>query len=85
MKAIAPNGKAIIGTAELTPGTALISEGSWVLNKDGVLEFEFLGETEMDWDGQYTKETPQGRMLFVDEDGNEWPDDEIKLVEDDGQ
>ena len=81
MKAIAPNGSPIIGTADLVPGNALIAGCSWFQDEDGNLAFEWKGETEMCWDGQYTRTDERGKTVYVAEDGTEWPEDQIKLVD----
>jgi hypothetical protein len=61
---------------------ALIDERSWKRLPDGSLDFEWVGQTVLCWDGQYTKER-DGKDLYVDENGEEWTADEIRLVEDD--
>lgn len=81
---IAPNGKLIIATADFVPGNAQIAD---VTRKpDGSLEIDFAGETELCWNGQYTATTRRkinGKWksvdLYVDEDGNQWPENELKL------
>jgi hypothetical protein len=82
MKAISPTGALIVGSADWVPGNALIEERSWKRLPDGSLDFEWVGETVLCWDGQYTKER-DGKDLYVDEDGEEWTADEVRLVEDD--
>ncbi len=77
MKAISPTGALIVGSADWVPANALI-EG----HPDGSVDFEGVGETVLWWDGQYTNER-DGEDLYVDEDGEEWTADEIRLVEDD--
>jgi hypothetical protein len=54
MQAYAPNGKRIVGTLELVPGTAGISEGTWERDPAGGFKFEYDGETKMCWDAQET-------------------------------
>lgn len=79
-KLIAPNGKEIIGTSALVPGTAHI-EGAY-RKSDGGLEVGWSGYTEMDWDNQVTETDPDtGELLFVDEDGGIWLESALKLSE----
>ncbi len=82
MKAISPTGAPIVGSSDWVPGNALIEERSWKRLPDGSVDFEWVGETVLCWDGQYTNER-DGEDLYVDEDGEEWTADEIRLVEDD--
>ncbi len=80
MRAISPNGYDIIGTDELVPGTALIVDGTYERGKDGILDFEWDGETKMFWDGQRTVEDANGERLFVDTEGELWPESKVQLV-----
>jgi|ERR1051326_8512843 hypothetical protein len=82
MKAISPTGSPIVGSADWVPGNALIEEGSWKWLPDGSFDFEWVGETVLCWDGQYTR-ARDGKDLYVDEDGEEWTADEIRLVAND--
>lgn len=79
MKAIAPNGLEIIGTADLIPGTSLILHDGFTQREDGSLEVEWHGETKVHWGGQCTKQN-NGKNIYVDEHGNEWAEDQLKLV-----
>lgn len=85
MKATSPTGVAIWGTKELVPGVAVTSENTFSRKPDGRLDFDYAGETELDWDNQRTVEK-NGHTVFVDADGDEWNEDQIVLVdgEDDG-
>jgi len=70
-----PNGSKIIGTAELIPGTAMIIS----IDDDG--HPEYTGETELDWDNQWTK-TRDDKFLFIDDDGYLWTFNQLmKLVD----
>jgi hypothetical protein len=82
MKAISPTGTTIVGTVETIPGTANIEETSFLLDINGVLCFEYSGGTDVDWDEQETV-TVNGKRQFVDEGGDVWGEDKIKLVEND--
>lgn len=75
----APNGLLIEGTAEWTPGTALLSDVT--RQSDGTLDYDYEGETKMFWDGQITERNRHGETIFVDSDGNEWPESALHLVE----
>lgn len=66
---LAPNGKAIVGTYERVPGTALA--GTVTVADNGAIEPDYDGTTEMDWDAQTTVRKG-GRRLWVDEDGHLW-------------
>jgi hypothetical protein len=53
MKAFSPTGSPIVGTADLIPGNALIQEFHKL--PDGTLEIDWASETDVCWDGQFTK------------------------------
>lgn len=72
-----PNGSAIIGTSDMVPATALISG----INDDG--SPEYAGESQVDWDNQSIK-MRDGKILFIDEDANEWTFDQLVKVEAEG-
>ena len=78
MKAYAPNGAQIIGTAELTPGTALTMDDSFERDASGSISYDYAGETKMHWDGQETIER-NGKVVLIDENGEEWTEDQIEL------
>src|SRR5260370_5016375 len=82
MNSMSSVGALSFGSADWVPGNAFIEERSWKRLPDGSLDFEWVGETVLCWDGQYTNER-DGKDLYVDEDGEEWTADEIRLVEDD--
>jgi hypothetical protein len=79
MKLVAPNGKEICGTSEELPGVALIREDSFGRDESGNLVWDWDGETKILWDGQRTSRI-NGKILFVDGDGNEWGEYELRLV-----
>lgn len=72
-------GKPVVGTYEMVPARADIMDGSFKLGEDGELEFDYAGESKMFWDGQETQCNDKGRMIFLDEDGNELTVDDIEL------
>jgi hypothetical protein len=78
MYAYSPNGSPIVGTLETIPGTAQIQHGSFQRDKDGSLDFGWCGETDVFWDGQETVER-DGKRVFVDKDGHEWTENQLKL------
>mgnify|MGYP001600197707 CR=1 FL=1 len=126
MKAISPTGSPIIGTADMVPANALAF--NFERTSDGSLTLEWAGQSDMCWNGQYTKQTGGAeyaaedllaaakaalddlygipgtdlssfaqavrdqlkaaiamaeaprQTIFVDEEGEEWPEDQIKLV-----
>ena len=75
---VAPNGLVIRGTLERLCGVALIHKCRLA---NGRLEFEFYGETEIWHDETRTAEDEKGETLFVDTEGNEWPENQLKLVD----
>lgn len=80
MKLIAPNGKRIVGTAE----SMLVTYGIDVLgrNPDGSINFEHNGENK-EYDETAEQRTDEnGESLFTDEDGVDWPESRLTLVED---
>lgn len=85
----APDGSKIIGTLERIPGVANIQHDSFKLDADGKIDFQWQGGTDVDWDGQVTifrrnPEWDKGRAperVFVDEDGGEWLESELTLVD----
>ncbi|AXK43954.1 hypothetical protein [Erythrobacter aureus] len=80
MYAFAYDGTPIKGTLETLPGTARITEDSFKANPEGMLEYEHQGGTDIDYDGQETVER-DGKKMYVDEDGDAWPENEIVLHE----
>lgn len=67
---VAPNGSPIIGTADLTPGTALAD--TFAVEADGQLTPHYTGTTEMQWDEQRTRLAPDGAIHVVAQDGQVW-------------
>lgn len=73
-KWVSPTGSEIVGTSDSLLATALISD----INEDGTPEY--IGESEIHWDTQET-ETRDGKILFVDDDGEEWTFDQLKQMD----
>jgi hypothetical protein len=82
MQAYSPTGVLITGTYEMCPCRANIQLGSFQRAKDGTLIFEWEGSSDMFWDGQ-TAETRDGKVIYLDENGDEWLEDQIVLREED--
>jgi hypothetical protein len=74
----APNGIEISGTSEILPATALIDS----INDDGTPNY--AGESKLWWDDQKTK-TRDGKILFVDESGEEWTFDQLTPIQEEGE
>ena len=81
MKAIAPNGKKIIGTADIVECTALIVPGTFSMNEEtGDFDFDYEGNSDIDLNSQRPRMFDLQRA-FVDEDGQIWVESLITLVE----
>lgn len=91
MKAFAPNGSQILGTLERLSGRAEITADSFEKEPGGGLAFGWTGETEIFYDDQETVMRSGGivegeeavQRVFLAEDGTEWLEDNILLVDDD--
>ena len=84
MRRISPEGKTIIGTLEVMSGVALIDGAELLDKKEGRDRFEldYEGSTSIYWDSQKTVRQAAQRV-FLDEDGGEWLEGVLRLVEDD--
>ncbi len=71
-------GVAIQGTLESLSGVAGIT--SAVRKEDGSLDVDHEGGTKICWDDQRTRKSPAGEDIFVTEDGDEVPANQVKLV-----
>ena len=71
---ISPTQKAIIGTYETVPGTALATV---TLDEHGVIHVAHEGETKIHWDAQ-EPEQALGQRVLVDEDGELWLEGECQ-------
>jgi hypothetical protein len=65
-----PKGHAIQGTLDTIPGIALIN------GIDDKGEPEYMGETDVIWDGQETQ-VRDGKILYVCTEGHEWTFDQL--------
>lgn len=74
-----PTGVLILGTYDMVPGCALIQDPR--KDENGNLEFDYAGETRLYWDAQETQTDGRGSRLFVDENGDTWPESALTLVE----
>lgn len=77
-KLYAPNGKQIIGTSESLLGTAMIV-GPIVRGTDNTFEFQY-DETKIHWDTITTETNVNGSRKFMDDDGGEWPESDLRLI-----
>ena len=82
MALISPEGTRIIGTLERLSGRAEIVLDSIRANPQGGFTFEYEGTTEVFWDGQET-EVRDGERVFLDEEGNEFTENTLRLVPED--
>ncbi|MCW5591034.1 MAG: hypothetical protein KIS74_02945 [Burkholderiales bacterium] len=75
---VTPTGRRLRGTLESLTGTAEVSDV--VRKDDGTIEIEWSGYTQVWWDGQETA-TENGQRLWVDSEGETWPEDKLIFVE----
>jgi hypothetical protein len=75
---IAPNGAEIVGTAEKLYATAWIQDPR--RRKGGGFEFDYAGESAIRWDSQVTCRDENDERLFVDSEGDQWPESSLKLA-----
>lgn len=80
MYALAPNGKLIIGTADLIPALGYVHSDSFVRNANGTLTAEHTGRSRVYWDGQ-EREKHDNQPVYLDETGEEWRADQITLLD----
>lgn len=80
MKLVCPYGVQILGTLYHIPATTIIDHETVSRKKDGTFAFEFAGGSKIDWDGQETV-VRNGFRVFVDEEGNTWTEDQLRLIE----
>lgn len=79
MRAYAPNGNLIVSSKEIIPAAAMIRVDSFRKREDGSIGFEYLGETEKFYDDQTTITNAEGKVIFIDADGDEWSEDQLEL------
>ena len=75
---VAPSGHAIVGTLDRIPGIAKIN-GASRNGETGEYDLDWEGHTEVLWNDQVTIYRQKERV-FVDEDGGEWLESDLKLV-----
>jgi len=78
LKLVSPQGTQITGTLERLSGRANIVPGSARRDSIGGLEFDYEGLTEIFWSDQCSV-TRDGEPVFLDEDGNEYLESELRL------
>jgi len=83
MRLLSPQGKEITGTLDIVPGRAEIDPESFKRDENGTLVYKLAGETDMFWDDQRPR-TERGFDVYVDANGNEWPEDQLTLVDEHG-
>jgi hypothetical protein len=76
MKAVSPEGNEIIGTLEMIEGVARADVS---LRKNGRLQVEFLGDTDVDWNSQIIK-AQKGERLFVCSRRKVWRESQVKTA-----
>lgn len=79
MYAISPVGTRIVGTAETVSATAELVKDSFHRNDDGSIWYDHSGDSEVFWDSMTTN-MEEGQIVFVDENGDEWLENQITLV-----
>lgn len=84
MNLYAPNGKLIVGTLERIYGVAGIIVTGPRNPATGEFQFDYDGETDVDWNSQETElttcaTTETTHRAFVDADGVSWPENQLTL------
>jgi hypothetical protein len=78
-----PKGVLIAGTLEKVYGTGLITLGTAERLEDGTIDFEWAGETKMNWDSSSTEMSLDNKeRIFVCDDGQEWRESQLLLLTD---
>jgi hypothetical protein len=78
MKAYGPNGVEIVASYEIVEANAILAEDSFTRDENGKLDFDYGDESKVDWNSQKIQ-TVEGKRIFVDDDGNRWNEDDIRL------
>lgn len=72
----------IIGTCETIHAcTAKVTEDGFSKDHRGGINFDYEGETEVNWDAQTQDKDKNGRRLFWDSEDNQIAEDDIELYE----
>ena len=79
----APNGLRIVGTFDRLPCRADVF--GFTQEVDGTLIPEFTGFTTVFWDDQEFTRDRKGEVIYLDEEGNQWPLSACEVGEDDGE
>lgn len=82
---LSPRGTVITGTKERLIGQALIGTVRGI-GDNGIVDFDYSGGTEVDWDSQETYRnrnliTKMVCRVFIDDDGEEWFEDQLVFKE----
>lgn len=80
-KLYSPTGVPIIGTYEELEGVANINGATLddSPNAPAKYDLDWQGSTDVWWDGQRTKLNKKGERLFIDENGDSWPESKLVL------
>lgn len=81
MYAFSPTGIPIQGTLEKLTGRSDVVSDMFDKNDNGQVVFKFQGATTIFWDGVMTARNEQGEVIFLDEDGEEWPASALVLTD----
>ena len=76
---ISPKGTLIVATLERLNGRALIVPSSVRVEPTGGFSFDYEGTTDIYWDDQRTV-VENDERVFVDEEGTEYLESELRLV-----
>lgn len=76
---VSPQGNEITGVLEKIPGIASINIESASL-EDGCLQFDYAGDTELQWE-KHEIVRQDGQRVFVDDDDNEFTEDQLHYID----
>lgn len=69
----------ITGTLEVLHGQAEIERVS--RNEDGTIDIQYSGGTTIFWDDQKTVTNDAGSPIYLDEDGTEYSEAELEIID----
>jgi hypothetical protein len=78
LELMSPTGSRIVGTLETINGVAIIGTVKGTAD-DGTYLFDYSGDTDIDYDTQFTVEQ-LGQRMFEDEHGERWLECELTIV-----
>jgi hypothetical protein len=78
---VAPNDKLIRGTIEILKGCAGILGAKEGQGDGARFELDYGGTTDVWWDESKTETDENGERLFLDEEGDEWAESQLRLVD----